>query len=217
MDDKVSITWLGHSMFLLEGEGLRLVTDPVDLSVGYPVKQLPADVVIVSHGHFDHSNLDLVTGDPAVVDAAGETEVRGMTFTGLTSYHDTSSGRERGENIIFCWELGGIGFAHLGDVGDRPAEEVMKDLGGADVLFVPVGGVFTIDGDAAAELVEELAPRVAIPMHYKTPHCTIDIEPAGKFLGNFQGRVEEHSEVPVTVSKEELPGNTSVWVLPYLK
>ncbi|MBC7230119.1 MAG: MBL fold metallo-hydrolase [Actinobacteria bacterium] len=214
--EAVRVTWLGHAMFKLEdGAGNRLVTDPYGEGVGYSLPDVEADLVLVSHDHFDHGNVALVKGSPAVIREPGEREVNGIRITGFPTYHDASGGRERGSNIVFRWEMQGLTFVHLGDLGHSLEPDLASRLRGADVLFVPVGGTFTIDDAQAASLVQELAPRVAVPMHYRNSGCSFPILTEEPFTARFS-RVERAGKSPVFVAPGELPEPTLVLVMDFV-
>lgn len=212
----VRVSWLGHAMFLLEdGAGHRVVTDPYGEGVGYTLPQVEADIVLVSHDHFDHANVGAVKGDPQVVSDPSPRNVDGVEIEGFATYHDESGGKERGPNIVFRWRMQGLTFVHLGDIGHMLSEEQQKELRGADVLFVPVGGTFTVDDAGAAELVTALAPRIAIPMHFRNEACSFPILNEEPFLARFQ-HVERVGKSPAYISADDLPEPTLVLVLDYL-
>jgi len=211
----MKIKWLGHASFLLTtGTGLRVITDPYAPGSGlnYGKIQESADIVTVSHEHFDHNNVAAVAGSPQVVRGAGTQEARGVSFKGIPCFHDPSGGRERGSNIIFCFTLDGIRICHLGDLGHELTPEQTKEIGEVDLLFLPTGGFFTIDAAAATRLWQQLKPKVTIPMHYKTPKCAFPISGVEEFLkGKEAVKRIEGSEVEVEASK--LPAVPEVWVL----
>lgn len=110
---------------------------------------------------------------------------------GIASEHDPVAGTQRGPNTIFCFKIDGVRCCHLGDFGQtglRP--EQREAIGEVDVLFVPIGGGPTIDGPQASEIVAELQPHVAIPMHYGTEAVDF-VEGPERFLGAVSGRVEQ--------------------------
>jgi L-ascorbate metabolism protein UlaG (beta-lactamase superfamily) len=215
LSEAVRISWLGHSMFLLEDEGHRLVTDPYGEGVGYQLPQVEADVVLVSHDHFDHSNTSLVKGNPEIVKNPDPQESAGIRIMGVSTYHDEKAGAERGSNIIFRWNMQGINFAHLGDLGHIPEAETGGSLEGIDVLFIPVGGTFTIDDAQAAEVVKAFSPSIAIPMHYKTSACALPIKTADPFTARFSN-VEIAGKEPIYLSKQDIPDQTLILVMDYL-
>ena len=212
----VSVSWLGHAMFLLEdAEGHRLVTDPYGEGVGYSLPEVAADIVLVSHDHFDHANVDLVKGSPAVVSDASPREVAGISIQGFPTFHDDGGGAERGSNIVYRWRMSGMTFVHLGDLGHVLREDTAAGLAGTDVLFVPVGGTFTVDDSGAAQVVEAISPRIAIPMHFSNAACSFPILTEEPFTARFE-RVEKVGKSPVYLSAERLPEPILVLVMDYL-
>ena len=164
------IEWNGHSEFLLESaSGYRILTDPFDPNTGYPMRRPGADAVVISHGHGDHSYTDKVDGNPVVLDAPGHTELGGgITADAVLADHDDCQGKKRGKTLLTKIRLDGLTIAHLGDLGRSLTQEERDFLSGTDILMIPVGGFFTIDGETAAAIVRTLSPKVTLPMHYKT-------------------------------------------------
>lgn len=164
----MNITWLGHSCFKIETGGKTLVTDPYDPKIGLTLpKDLAADIVTVSHQHFDHSYTAAVGGEPKVVNQPGQYEIGGTLITGVSTFHDNKQGAERGANIVFVIESEGIRIVHLGDLGQLLSEEQIKEIGRTDILLVPVGGHYTIDPVEAKAVVDQLDPKIVVPMHMK--------------------------------------------------
>ena len=163
-------TCIGHAKFLIELEnGMRIVTDPYDNTCGYPVTPVPADVVLVSHGHHDHSAVETIPGKPRVIDAAGAYDLGdGVTVTAIEAFHDEAQGEKRGKTLLFRLHAEGLTALHLGDLGHVLTPAQCMQLAPADVLMLPVGGFFTIDAQAARAVAAQLRARVILPMHYKT-------------------------------------------------
>ena len=163
------IRYRGHSEFVLQAGRVTLVTDPFDAHVGYRMEDVAADAVLVSHGHGDHAFTEKVKGDPAVITGPGSfCPAPGVKVTGIRGCHDDQGGALRGENTVYVIEWEGLRLLHLGDQGCALTEEQKKSIGRVDILFVPVGGFFTMDGALAARTREALGARVTVPMHYKT-------------------------------------------------
>lgn len=210
----VRVSWLGHSMFLVEDEGHRLVTDPFAEGVGYEPPDVEADIILVSHDHFDHSHVELVKGTPAIVRDATPREIEGIRISGFSTHHDASGGKERGPNIVFRWEMQGMTFVHLGDLGHALPETVASELAGADVLFVPVGGTFTVDDAGAYGVVKALSPRIAVPMHFRNSACNFPIQTEEPFVSRFPDVVDV-GKSSLYLSAGDLPEPTLIVVMDY--
>ena len=164
------IRHIGHAEFLIETEsGVRIVTDPYDAGCGYPLQQVTADAALVSHHHHDHDAVENLKGDPHIIDTAGNhTPEPGVKVTAVRGFHDNTGGSKRGETLLFLIEAEGLRIVHLGDLGCPLDPGQLEILKAPDVLMIPVGGFYTIDGKTARRVAEKLHPRVTLPMHYKT-------------------------------------------------
>ena len=168
----MNIKWFGQAAFLITSEsGLRIITDPYTPSERIPYREIEesADIVTVSHGHGDHSNVAGVKGNPTVVKETKE--VKGIKFNAIQAYHDASGGGQRGNMTLFCFQVDGIRVCHLGDLGHPLDNKQITEIGKVDILLVPVGGNFTIDAGVATEVYGKLAAKIVIPMHYKNARC----------------------------------------------
>jgi len=211
----MKVKWLGHSCFLIISEtGLRIVTDPYTSggAIGYSPVNEAADIVVVSHDHFDHNAVSTVPGKPEVVTGSGTKSVKEVEFKGTATYHDESKGGERGGNTVFCFSVDGVKLCHLGDLGHRLSREEIGEIGDVDVLLVPVGGFFTIDAKVAGQVCDDLKPKVIVPMHYKTPKLDFPITGVEDFVkGKKKVKTLGSSEVEFKLG--ELPDVTEIVVL----
>jgi L-ascorbate metabolism protein UlaG (beta-lactamase superfamily) len=181
----MKIKYLGHSAFAITSDsGVKIIADPYGTSpdLTYGEIKTTADVVTVSHDHFDHANVAAVGGNPQVMRRAEVATAKGIKFKGIISYHDDEAGRMRGNNVIFCFEVDRLKVCHLGDLGHRLDARQLKEIGSVDILFIPVGGYFTIDAKVATAVCEQLKPRVIIPMHYRTNKGLPTIAGVDEFL-----------------------------------
>lgn len=201
------ITWLGQSCFKIQDksgtDGVTLVTDPFDKKVGLKVPNFEADIVTISHDHFDHNNAKALRGQLFLINSAGEYDVKGVMVEGVESYHDDKYGAERGGNIIYRIELDDITVVHLGDLGHTLDDKQLERLVGADILLIPVGGHYTLDVKKAVEVVSQIEPRILIPMHYKIPGLKVDISGVDKFIKEMGLKPTE--EEKLKISKKDLP------------
>lgn len=209
---QVRIQWHGHACFrLTTAAGLVIVTDPFDESVGYLFPRGAADVVTVSHEHFDHNCVGAVGGHPLVLKGAGVHDLgplgeksKGATIRGVASFHDSQQGRQRGPNTIFVFDLDGLRVVHLGDLGHQLTAQQVAELGEVDLLLVPVGGTYTLDGPAAAKVVEALRPALVIPMHYRTDALSFPLAPVEEFLRAVRGWVERSTRTTAELEARDL-------------
>ena len=209
----MKIKWLGHASFLITSDsGVKIITDPYapDDRLHYGEINESADIVTMSHDHFDHGNIAAVKGNPQGV--KGDAEIKGIRFKGIATFHDNAGGRERGKNTIFCFEVDGVKLCHLGDLGHELTAEQVAAIGAVDVLIVPVGGFYTIDASVASKVVGQLKPRVVIPMHFKNERCNFPIAGVDDFLrGKKDISQPDASEVEFRTG--ELPPATQIIVL----
>jgi L-ascorbate metabolism protein UlaG (beta-lactamase superfamily) len=196
------VRWFGQSAFLVEADQ-TVVIDPFgDMSgmaergwqFDYPaIEGVSADLLLVTHEHRDHNGVEVVGGDPVVIrSTAGTYESPVGEVVAVASEHDDVAGTARGPNAIMCFALGGHRFCHLGDLGQaelRP--EQVAAIGSVDVLFLPAGGGPTIGGEAAAEVVRALAPRLVVPMHFRTDLIGF-LDPPDAFLEALGAPVARH-------------------------
>ncbi|MBP1743493.1 MAG: beta-lactamase [Firmicutes bacterium] len=210
----MDITWLGHSSFLIEdSSGRKILTDPFDETVGYDVYRGEPDLVTISHHHFDHGYVKLLPQKTRKLDSPGVFDFDGIRVTGIPSFHDKTKGSKRGKNTIFIIEADGYRLCHLGDLGYVLSAPEIESLGEIDVLMIPVGGVFTIDGAEAASLSKAIGSHIILPMHYKTPAIDFEIAGLEPFL-SIMGGAEETDSSKLTL-KGELKGLNQVKVLKY--
>ena len=211
----MKVKWLGHSCFLVTSKGgLRIITDPYVAGGGidYSPIEETADIVTVSHGHDDHSNVSAVQGKPEVVTGDGTKTAKGIQFRGIATYHDASQGTQRGPNTVFCFTVDEIKLCHLGDLGHVLDLEQVTEIGAVDILLVPVGGYFTIDAFVSSQVCDQLKPKVVIPMHFKTPKCAYPIASVEDFLKGKKN-VRKVGDSEIEFERKKLPAATEIVLL----
>lgn len=216
----MEIKWYGHSCFLITTEsGVRILTDPYDPGVGYPMHKIACDAVTSSHAHHDHNYFDMCEGDPVKITEPGEYGVGDIAISGVSTWHDAERGAKRGRNIVFVFTIEDMRVVHAGDIGEVPDEATLAAIGHADVLLVPVGGYYTIDAAGARALANALDPKVVIPMHYRTDALNVhfkisEIDPFISSLTNCAIHRLRQSEC--TLTKASL-GSDRVITLDYAR
>ena len=211
----MNIKWYGQSCFLLTDEnGVSVLTDPCAPGTGYDVKNVYCDAVTVSHDHFDHNYIKAAAGEPVIITEPGEHEVKGVKITGFPAFHDDCEGAKRGRNVLFLIEMDGIRILHAGDIGHQLSRGQIAEIGLVDVLLVPIGGKYTIDYLGAREFANSLRPSVVIPMHFRTPLCSLsDIDDCGNFVSTVQDcRIHKLNDCEASVFRNTL-GEDRVLVL----
>ncbi|MGB9911036.1 MAG: MBL fold metallo-hydrolase [Microgenomates group bacterium] len=214
----MEIQFFGHSCFRLKFKKEIVVTDPFDSQVtGLKLPKINADIVTVSHQHQDHNNFSAILGtpqrpEPFLISGPGEYEIGEIRIIGISSFHDKKKGKERGKNTIYLFESEGLRLVHLGDLGEKLTEEQLEELEGSDIVFVPVGGKYTLSPQEAKEVITQINPSIVIPMHYALPGMKFDLEKVEDFL-EIMG-IEKPSFLPKLIIKgENLPEEREVIVL----
>lgn len=180
------IRWFGQSAFLVTGaDGRRVAIDPFapmsDERLAHARQRIPdfrfdhppiggveAELLLITHEHFDHNGAEAIGGSPHVVrSTAGRFETPLGEVVAVASEHDRAAGTERGPNTIVVFTLDGLRLCHFGDFGQAELRAEQREaIGEVDVLFLPVGGGPTVGGADAAAVVRALRPRLVVAMHY---------------------------------------------------
>ncbi len=189
----VLIRWHGHACFeLIDDRGFSIVIDPHDgASIGLPPPKARADVILITHEHFDHNAYQLVRkseGSKVYTMQRGEFKAGEHQVLGIEAYHDKFKGRRRGRSVMYLLEVDGVRFLHVGDLGEVPSQATMNTLRGTHVLFTPTGGTFTLEPEEIPELIAGISPKAVVPMHYWLEGSTLPLKPLDHFtrLVNYE-------------------------------
>ncbi len=179
------IKWHGQSFFeITTPKGVRIVLDPHAIEA-YGRKTMEADLVLLSHLHTDHTRLEPVTNKaqakvlnglrPSMQQGRGpdfnpvQEAFKDFNIRTVSLYHDSMAGMHRGRNAAWVLTVEGLNIVHLGDLGHKLTRDQLRQIGPVDVLMIPVGGVYTINGLDAREVVDQIKPkRFIFPMHHAT-------------------------------------------------
>jgi L-ascorbate metabolism protein UlaG (beta-lactamase superfamily) len=208
------IEYLGHACFRLTSvEGTKVVLDPFDgRELGYPMPSVDADYVLVSHEHTDHNYVAALKGNPTAIKR--DYKSKDISVKAIHVFHDEEVGAKRGRNTIFTIGMDGMVLAHLGDLGHILDEQILRSMGKVDILFIPVGGTFTIDAAKASIVVDQVKPKVVIPMHFGTPSLPFRLQKVDAFLQGKE-RIKRFETTSIEVERKDLPEETEIWVLKY--
>lgn len=214
-----TVTWHGQSFFTVKSaKGTVVAFDPHLIPAFGRPEPIKADICIMSHLHDDHTNifalenpkdknLRLIHG----LSAKGKTvswntideTVKDIPIRSVPSYHDAAEGLTRGKNTIFLVEIDGWRFCHLGDLGHDLSETQLKKIGDVDVLMIPVGGVYTLNGSEARKVVAQIKPKEYIfPMHYGV-EIFDDLLPINEFLEEQEkAKIAKSTDNKVTLNRD---------------
>lgn len=222
----VEITYYGHSCFKFTfGNSFSIIIDP--FSSDYPIPKTQANLIISSHEHEDHYNPNFLGKKVETLVGTKnngrdwnlfDKKIADIKIYNIPSYHDNLKGAQRGKNSIIVIEAEGLKLTHMGDIGHLLTKNELNKLKDVDILFIPVGGFYTIDVKDVVNLIKDLKPKIVIPMHYKTEY-TIDwpISPLDNFLKEIKTyyKIVEIKTNHIEIIKEKLPKETEIWILNY--
>ncbi|MDA0733617.1 MAG: MBL fold metallo-hydrolase [Chloroflexi bacterium] len=207
----MEITWLGHACFRLRSEETVVITDPFPSSLGLRMGAQTATIVTVSNSHPNHSNCPEITGDPRLFKSPGEYEFKGVSARGVMTPISEGKPHEQ-RNVAYSIEMENIRVCHLGDIAEPLTPSQIDELSPVDVLLIPTGGGCTIDLERAAQLLQDLDPKIVIPMHYSVPGVSVELAQVDTFL-QLLGGSEVQSQPRLSVTAANLPPNMRVTVL----
>lgn len=207
------IQYFGHSYFKIETKNKIIALDPYsEEALGLKPPRFKANILLISHDHKDHNNKAAILGEPFVVEGPGEIEKDGIFIEGIISYHDNRLGQERGYNTIYKIKTEDLTLCHLGDLGEKTLKDnTLERLSDIDILFIPVGGTYTINAEEAISIINQIEPKIVIPMHYQLPGAKIKLDPLEKFLKAFEKKAEELDKLVIRAT--QLPEETKLIIL----
>jgi len=208
----LQIRWHGHACWEITNEK-TIVTDPHDgKSIGIPSPTVLGDIILVSHNHYDHnSGIKSVekNGSKIITDGRKRT-IDNIEIIGFDSFHDDVKGSKRGNNIMYKFIVDEIKFCHLGDLGHELDDETVGKIGDVDILFIPVGGTFTVDDKKAWKVINKIKPKIIVPMHYKIGGLSLSIAGIDPFLDQSKHKVIYVGN-EIDIEKEDIPSEPEVW------
>ncbi len=199
----MKVNFHGNTCFSINDKDFSVVTDPHSKASG-----LKANVVTVSSKENDSHNVDAVEGEKKVFNWPGEYEISGVHFQGIATFHNPKESKEQKENTVFTISLNGVHLCHLGGLGTSLTAEQTEEIGDVDILFLPVGGKNTIDAKKAKEVIEQIEPRIIIPMAYCDDDHNCDVSALQPFLSEMGTKDIEPLDEFI-LKRSELPDDTS--------
>ena len=208
----MQIAWKGKTCVLLNAqkakqEQIRIVFDPFAQDAGLKPPSVEADIALITNEH--GMNTKALKGEPFLVEHSGEYEVAGVFIQGISS--TTRNGKT---NTIYVLDVEGMRVCHLGQVGqDELTPEQVGAIGGIDILFIPVGGGEAVEAKEAAKIVNQIEPRMAIPMHYAVAGAKEKLGKVEEFL-EVMGTKDAQKQAKLSIKARDLPSeDTEIAVL----
>ena len=215
----MEIYWHGQACFEIRSLSAdsktktRIITDPYSNSIGLKLPLLKADLLLITHNHEDHNNASAVKDNPFIIEGPGEYEVKDVFVKGFFASHGQKDKKDLGRITVYIIEAEGIKICHLGDFSQKELlPEQLDIVGDVDILMIPVGGKYTIDGGEAQKIANQIEPKIIIPMHYKIPGLKVDIDGVSEFL-KAMGQEDLPLEDCLKIKKDGLPSETKIILL----
>lgn len=209
----MDITWHGRTCFTIKSKDGIVVTDPFSAD-GFKTPKLKANVILASKQNAEYLPVE---GNSQKIDWPGEYDINGIPITASEAWDIPKSEEDKGKAKnpvnVFVFDLEGVRFCHLGNLGHKLTDEMMQNLQKIDVLFVPIGGKYAMDAKKAHEVIEEIEPRVVIPMLYKYHGEKLDLDTIDNFLKEEGVKTPAESEKFSISSKGQLPQDHTEFVI----
>lgn len=207
------IQYFGHNFFqITTSKGTRIIADPLAPGM-YPTPDVSPHVVTIGREHPNHNYVELARGNPIVLRGLARygaewnrvnTTVRDVLIYNIPIYQNGLQGALKGAAFVF--DLGTLCITHLGDLSHTLTPEQLKQLGKVDVALIPIGGTFTMPPQTAREVLQQIKPKIAIPMHYRDNLFILQ-----SFIQGLPTRRPDSDTL--LVSKATLPAATEIVVL----
>ncbi len=201
------ITWHGQTLFSLTSQEkntdpVQIIIDPFDKSVGLRIPKMEADVLLLTHkNEIDQSS---VGKNPFLIDMPGEYEIKNAFVRGIDCVD---------ENIVYTIEMDGIKLCHLGALSEKElSSDQIEKIGYVDILMVPIGGVNTINPQEAIKIINQIEPRIVVPMNYQIPKLNKKLETKEKFLKAIGADAPELLK-KLSIKKKDLPAEMKIIIL----
>lgn len=208
----LQIRWYGHACFEITNQQ-TIVTDPHDgKSIGIHTPIVHGDIILISHDHYDHNSIKTVEKEQSkIINEERKRTINNITINGFSTYHDKHEGEKRGKNIMYRFSVDDLIFLHAGDLGHILEEKVIDQIGNIDILFIPIGGTYTLDAKEAWKVITAIQPKITIPMHYKIEGLSLPIAPIDDFLNQSSFPIIKVGN-EIDIEKEEIPSYPEIWV-----
>ena len=216
----IEIKWFGHSFFqITSSQGTRIITDPFG-AMGFPMPEVWPNVVTIGREHGNHNNVGLAKGNPVILRGLKEggedwnqinTTFRDVLIYNVPVHQRGAPGNLSRRGSGFVFEMDGLCIFHSGDVSDPYNEDQLQLIGHVDILLQVIGGVYTIGPEGAKKVIEQLKPKIVVPMHYWYQMSVLERFTDGPHRARF---LNSNS---FKISKDTLPSTTEIFILKVLR
>ncbi len=211
----MDITWLGHSAVRIQSGQVAVVTDPYRASDGWQMPETQADIVTISCDHPRHTHAGGVDGEPRVLRGPGEYEIANFYISGMGTPHTSSKGADddapRQVNTVYTMRAEGLTVCHAGACAPTLTPRQLDELNNTDVLIVDGGGD-PAEAARAARLVNQISPRIVIPVGSLAEDSEGEASGIARLL-NELGDAEATPQPSLRVTTTNLPRDTKVVTL----
>ena len=208
----MDMVWLGHSSFRLHSQGMVVVTDPYPEELGLRLDGRAAAIVTISNTHPNHSAAATIAGEPRLFSAPGEYEFNNVMVRGVMTTLPEGVPHEH-RNVAFTIEMDGISVCHLGDLARPLTTRQLEELKPVDVALVPAGGQCTLSLDQALQTIQDLDPKVVVPMHYGHGQEGVALDGVAPFLRRMGLEDETQPQPRLVVTPGNLPSDLRINLL----
>ncbi len=247
----MKIKWLGHaSVAFTTNDGTKIVTDPYrtgyferpDGWIWYRELNEEADIVLVSHKHVDHNNVEAIKGNPQVLYGSDLAEnpqtCKDIEFRAIASFHDDCQGKSLGKNHLILFTLDGVKVCFTGDQGCLLSKEQIDEIGQVDLMVLSVGLLnpigemqynineagekvrtahkgYILSTEMPEKLYEQVNPRMTIPIHCSNEKCSFKLASVSSFVAG-RNNFRKIAASEIEVKPDDLPDNEIVILEPYM-
>jgi L-ascorbate metabolism protein UlaG (beta-lactamase superfamily) len=201
----MNISWYGYRCVRIEAKEGNVLVDPFDpAKVGLRGPASKDDLVLISDPNPSKAVLERINDSAFVVRGPGEYERKGIAVRGMQAWADSQQGKELGLCAIYTIVAEELSVCHLGGLGQETlTPEQLEAIGDPDILIIPVGTQSALDAKAAAELCNQIEPKIIIPVQFSLPNASYDAASLEKFVKEIGLPVQKIETL--RISKKQLP------------
>ena len=199
------ITYLGLQAFKIQPKSTDdgiIIINPFDQKIGIKMPKIDSDILFLSNKNSPNNDISRVGNDTFLIDSAGEYDIKNISIKGIDAY-DTYDNK----NIIYKFNVENISIVHLGELKTKLETKQLEEINNVDILIVPISN---IDGKVT-EIINQIEPRIIIPMSYKITDLNLELEDINKFIKDI-GLTPTYED-KLKIFKKDLPQDDTELVI----